>query len=572
MQAWERIKQHKVVQWTLAYGAVAFALLQALDIAANSFDWPRGVMRGVTVLAVVGVPVVALLAWYHGQRRQRRVTGIEVAILTAILATGVAASWWAGRVPAERESSPDTAQSSAGAFAPPEHSVAVLPFLNLSGDPKEDYFSDGLSEELLSTLVRVRELQVAGRTSAFSFKGTQSDIPTVGRKLNVASVLEGSVRRAGDRVRVSAQLVSTVSGFTLWSETLDRATTDVLAMQTDIAARVARALKVTLVDEKRERLSIGASRNPRAVDAYLRGLRMLRSDDSATLAEGVAAMDEAIALDPGFARAYSARAGGRIVQTLQLTDAAQRQAMSVQALADARRSIELAPDSADSHESLGYVLLYSPGDRIKDALVSLEKARTIEPGAANIQAVYAVAAGGVGRADALDAANRAVALDPLNPDPHNGRSAVLYWQHRYAESLESAQAALRLDDHAFYRLSAFLALYALGRFDEALSLTRNDADDWTMRGLRAMVTGRKGQREEAQAALSAIQKEGGDEGSYLYAQIHAQWGETDEALDRLETAVRLKAGVGEMRVDPLLDPLRAEPRFKTLEARVALPR
>ena len=570
--AWERIKQHKVAQWTVAYGAVAFALLQGLDIVANTFNWPRGAMRGITVLMVIGAPLVALLAWYHGHQRARRVTRTELAILTIILGVGGAALWWVGRAPAEHERTlPTTQIASPPKFAPSEQSVAVLPFVNLSGDPKDEYFSDGLSEELLSTLVRVRELQVAGRTSAFSFKGTQTDIPTVGRKLNVAAVLEGSVRRAGDRLRISAQLVNTVTGFTLWSATLDRAMTDVLEMQTDIAARVARALKVRLVDEKRERLSIGTSRNSRALDAYFRGLRLLHADDRGSVAEGIAAMDEAIALDPHFARAYGVRASGRIVQTMQMTDTPKRQAMSTQALADAKRGIELAPDSGEAHQKLAYVLMYSPGEHLKAALEELERARALEPGDAHIQAVYSVAAGTIGRADALDAANRAVALDPLNPDPHNGRAAVLYWQHRYAEGLASAQTAVRLDDHFFYRNTASRLLYALGRFEEALELTRNDTEEWAIKGFHAMIHGRLGRQQEAEAELTAVQNALGDEGSFLYAVIYAQWGQTDEAIRRLETAVELKADVADIRVEPLLDPLRSEPRFKALEARVNLP-
>jgi tetratricopeptide (TPR) repeat protein len=218
------------------------------------------------------------------------------------------------------------------------------------------------------------------------------------------------------------------------------------------------------------------------------------------------------------------------------------------------------------------VLIFGSTPHLETALEELARARALEPGDAHIQAVYALTVGALGRRDALEAANRAVALDPLNPDPHNARAAVLYWQRRYAEGLASAQTAMRLDDHLFYRMSAFMLLYALGRDAEALELTRNDTDDWEMKAARAMVHGRLGHWTQARAELKAVQDALGDEDAYLYADIYAQWGERDEALKWLETAVRVASGTREIRVDPLLDPLRSLPRFKALEARVALPR
>ena len=169
--------------------------------------------------------------------------------------------------------------------------------------------------------------------------------------------------------------------------------TDVLGLQTDIAVRVARALKVTLVDEARERLSVGITKNPHALDNYFRGSRLLRGDDPANIAQGIAALDTAITLDPRFARAYAARAAGRVIQIPQLTDAAQREAASGQALADAQRAIEMAPDSGIAHESRAYVLIYASSEPPQAALEELDRARMLEPGDANIQALYAMTVG-----------------------------------------------------------------------------------------------------------------------------------------------------------------------------------
>src|SRR6202043_2251978 len=158
-------------------------------------------------------------------------------------------------------------------FAPPPHSIAVLPFVNLSGDKEQEYFSDGLTEELLNSLTEVNELQVAARTSAFSFKGKDTDIGTIARKLNVGAVLEGSVRRSGNTVRITTQLINAVTGFHLWSHTYDRDLGEVLKLETEIATAVASALKVTLLGNVAAKVELGGTRNPAAFDAYLRGVK-----------------------------------------------------------------------------------------------------------------------------------------------------------------------------------------------------------------------------------------------------------------------------------------------------------
>ena len=160
-------------------------------------------------------------------------------------------------------------RASASAFNPPPHSIAVLPFVNMSGDKEQEYFSDGLTEELLNSLAEINELQVAARTSAFSFKGKDTDIGTIARKLNVGAVLEGSVRRSSHTVRITAQLINAVTGFHLWSKTYDRDLGDVLKLQTEIATAVAEALKVTLLADTATKIELGGTHNSAAFDAYL---------------------------------------------------------------------------------------------------------------------------------------------------------------------------------------------------------------------------------------------------------------------------------------------------------------
>jgi TolB-like protein len=221
-------------------------------------------------------------------------------VVLAALAYLLANKYWmpphATRGPATR------AGASPIAFAPPPHSIAVLPFVNLSGDKDQEYFSDGLTEEVLNSLAEIDGLQVAARTSAFSFKGQDNDIDTIARKLNVGAVLEGSVRRSAHTIRITVQLINAVTGFHLWSKTYDRDLGDVLKVQTDIATAVAGALRVTLLGDVAAKVELGGTRNPAAFDAYLRGAKEFGSSPIA-----IAAYSEAIRLDPNYALAFAAR-------------------------------------------------------------------------------------------------------------------------------------------------------------------------------------------------------------------------------------------------------------------------
>src|SRR6185312_2339283 len=267
-----RLKQRKLVQWAIAYLAAAWVLLQAIDLAVDSYDWPHGVMRIAFGLIALGFVVALVLAWYHGEKGRQRVSGAELLLIALVLAIGGGLLWRFGRpasLPATATaavaaashiatSSPDAAQRNPGTAIPdsvagaissgvrsatpastthgspqtipiPAKSVAVLPFVNMSGDAKNDYFSDGITEEILDALAQLPNLKVAARTSAFAFKGKAEDLRKVGEVLDVATVLEGSVQQSGNEVRITAQLIDTRSGYHLWSEKYDRKLTSIFA-------------------------------------------------------------------------------------------------------------------------------------------------------------------------------------------------------------------------------------------------------------------------------------------------------------------------------------------------------
>ena len=247
---WTRLRRRKVVQWGVAYAAGAWLLMQVLEYFSGTYDWPRQLQQLTTLALLIGLPIVLVLAWYHGDRGQQRITHPEFAILTLLLLLGGGAFWYYQRT--SETATAATPPSPTAVATATDRSIAVLPFVNMSGDPANEYFSDGVTEELLTRLTLIPQLQVTARTSSFHFKGKNEDIKKIGDALGVRHVLAGSVRRQGDRIRVTAQLVNAESGYQVWADTFDRQLTDVFAIQDEIALALVQSLRLTLLDESRE--------------------------------------------------------------------------------------------------------------------------------------------------------------------------------------------------------------------------------------------------------------------------------------------------------------------------------
>lgn len=229
----QRLKQRKLVQWGVAYVAAAFALLQGIDIVAQQFGWPEEVRRGITLALIVGFFVVLVLAWYHGERGAQRVSGTELLILALLLAVGGGFLWRFARA------SPALAVKAAvvPAVAIPEKSIAVLPFENLSEDKANAYFADGIQDEILTRLAKIGDLKVISRTSTQRYKTTPENLPEIAKQLGVAHILEGSVQKSGDQVRISVQLIRAGTDSHLWGETYDRKLHDIFAVQSEVAEK-----------------------------------------------------------------------------------------------------------------------------------------------------------------------------------------------------------------------------------------------------------------------------------------------------------------------------------------------
>ncbi len=459
------------------------------------------------------------------------------------------------------------------AFNPPPHSIAVLPFENMSGDKDQEYFSDGLTEELLNSLSEIDGLQVAARTSAFSFKGTNTDIGTIARKLNVGAVLEGSVRRSTHTIRVTAQLINAVTGFHLWTKTYDRNTGDVLKLQTEIATSVAGALQVTLLGDVAGKFELGGTGNPAAFDAYLRGERADRSvRDAKDLPAAIAAFTQAIRLDPRYAVAFAARSLAFSHLAGEAGSAAAVRESYNKAEADARQALELAPGLAQAHVALAYVLDNTL--QLAQANDEYQRSLALAPGNAEVLRLSGLFAAFKGNFDAgVGAIRRAVVLDPLARNVRSALGRGLYSARRYEEALSAYTEAISLDpDYKASYGHRGLSYYGLGDLEHARAACETKPDYWVSQQCLALVYEKLGRHADAEAALSKLEAAQGDAGAYQYATIHAQWGDRAKALEWLETAWRLRdPGLDNLKTDPLLDPLRQEPQFQSIERELKFP-
>jgi TolB-like protein/Tfp pilus assembly protein PilF len=496
--------------------------------------------------------------------RSSRGVGIAVAVvIAAAIAYLLIERPWGARPPPP------------AAFAPPPHSIAVLPFVNMSGDKEQEYFSDGLTEELLNSLAQINELHVAARASSFSFRG-QFDVVTVGHKLNVATVLEGSVRRSEHKVRITVQLIDALTGFHAWSKTYDRDLGDVLTLQTEIATAVAEALKVTLLGDTRLKIEAGGTRNPAAFDAYLRASKAYYSRrDDEEIPNAIAGYTEAIRLDPNYALAYAGRSvtytgyagsgvGGNIETISERFANAQL---------DARHALALAPELAQAHLALA-----NASEQTLDfghARAEYERAVALAPGAADVLRLSGEFSGWMGHFDqGLVRLRQAVALNPLDHYIYFQYGRVLYFARRYDEALSAYAAALRLepDFKASYAYRG-LALYMLSELQAARSSCEaRQYEEPEHQMCLALVYNKLGRHADAEARLAKLKAAFGDSGAYEYSAIYAQWGDKPKALRWLDRAVQLAdTNLEELKTDPLMDPLRKEPRFQAIEQELMFP-
>jgi TolB-like protein/class 3 adenylate cyclase/Flp pilus assembly protein TadD len=454
-------------------------------------------------------------------------------------------------------------------------SIAVLPFVNMSRDEENEYFADGLAEELLNVLSKIRGLRVASRTSAFHFKGKDVDIPTVAQKLNVATVLEGSVRKAGKRVRITAQLVEVATDSHLWSETYDRELDDIFAVQDDIAQSVVKELRSALLGHKAAALanatvkeevqaaSRGRGDNVEAYRLYLQG----RFWEDRFTREGSARALEyyrrALEIDPayglacaGVARVYCDQAGASWLPIAEGFSKAREAA---------QRALELDPDLAEAHAAMGGIRIFYDWDW-QGADESLRRALELAPGNARILRSAAIVARSLGRQqEAIELLRRAATLDPLGAPVHRTLALACHAAGLLDEAEAAATKALELNPHdARSRFWLGLTLLARGRLDEAQAAFEHEVHDDLPRLLGlALVHHASGRDADSRAALQALVEKDPDGSAYQIAEGYAGRGETDLCFEWLDRAYHQHdAGLTSVKLDPLFDSVRGDPRWQ----------
>ncbi|MFL6733125.1 MAG: tetratricopeptide repeat protein [Sphingomicrobium sp.] len=450
-------------------------------------------------------------------------------------------------------------------------SIAVLPFRNLGGDAEDGYFSDGLAEELRATLSRIDQLAVVAEASSDRFRDGKADARTMAKALGVAFLMEGSVRRSSDLIRVSTRIVDGETGFDKWSQSFDRNVSDALSIQSAIAAFVTDALLAGLAREQRPSERIGGTRDPKAFDAFLRGSALYRSAGGET--SDFAALkkfDDAIAVDAKYAAAHAARSRALTVIANNYASPSEIPAYYQRSIGAAQAAVHLAPRMAEGHSALGFALFNGQLDALA-AAGPYQRSFEFGFGNAEILSAYAIFAARTGRFDdGRQAIARAERLDPLNPTVFRNAGLLEYSARNYDGAEAPFRTALSLNPKARIVHSA-LGDIAIMQGDAAAArkLYEQEPDDASRwRGL-AIADMKLGRIADAQRDYEMLVKVGEGVSHYQQAQVAAQWGKVGDALGFLERALALRdAGLVRLRNDPLLDALRQEPRFTSIEQKI----
>ena len=464
MSAWERIKEHKILQWGLGYLGAALALGHGADLLGHAFHWPEITQRLILGLLIVGLPLVLTLAWYHGHKGLKTVSHGEMMIASILVVIGAGLLIVLVREP--RESEPNHAVQSAAepvsnsvvapAAAPSGVTLAVLPFADMSAAHDQEYFSDGLTEEILNQLAQIKSLRVTGRTSSFSFKGKNEDLRVIGQKLGVGNLLEGSVRKDGKQLRITVQLIGTQDGAHLWSRSYDRELSGVFALQEDVAKDVARALSIKLDVGDMSRVH-GGTTSVEAYDKYLRAQDAKQRGGVTGLSQAVQFYRDAVALDPNFALAW-------YNLLTMLPPLAVYTPQNAPALMQEMAAVQVRLETMPLNDALAVRLRagQSWGRRQwAQALTEAQTALQMSSGARIDETVFlSIVLQSVGRfEDSLPVLRHLVEVDPLAYNASEQLSAALFTSGRVAEARAEFKRGSALDGAADTKAADELALF-----------------------------------------------------------------------------------------------------------------
>jgi TolB-like protein/tetratricopeptide (TPR) repeat protein len=577
---WAKLRRRKVVQWGIVYAAGAWGLLQGLAYVSATFDWPRQLQQLATLTLLIGFPIVLVTAWYHGDKGQQRVTAAELVIIALLFLLGGGIFWRydrAGHVaPPAAGSAPPTGTSksaSSAAAAVSARSIAVLPFVNMSGDPANEYFSDGISEEILNVLARVPDLSVAARTSSFQFKGEKRDVEQIAEQLKVRMVLEGSVRKQADRVRITAQLIDARTGYHLWSQAYDRELKDVFAIQDEIARAIGDELKVRVVGAAGSGSSVSGTKNLKAHDLYLRGLALWQVRRDNELWAAIDSFQQAIAADPEFAEAW----GGLALCYAVIPDYTVRISYG-DAYANARQAAERAlvidPTLAEAYAALGNV--ENSDLHYETAVALFKRAIALKPSFATAHQWLGTTVMVTGRSEqSLASLERAAALDPRSLIVASNYSSMLLIAGRNADAIAACEPTLEYAPESILCVSAIGPAQLLdGKLDKARPYYDQWARNWgkgTDRQVAELFDALEGngdRRAFARGLAATPDRSWNDpESGNLFSDwdipvLLVQLGEQELALQYIHGKSGSTTNVAWSMLLPMMDSIRCDPRFK----------
>ena len=584
MNFFAELKRRNVYRAAAFYAASAWLLVQIATQVFPLFHVPERMLRGIVVALVLGFPFALLFSWFYewtseGIKREsevdrsqsithqtgRRLDRWIMATLGLAVVLLLTDKFVLRRDAAEVDH---------------DKSIAVLPFANTSGDAGNEYFSDGLSEELISSLSRLSDLKVIGRTSSFQFKGKTEDSASIGQKLGVVYLLEGSVRKSADRVRIAAQLVKSADGANVWSQSYDRELKDIFAVQAEIAGVVAEQLQVALLGKSAQAAPLPVAAEPSnqnfdAYTAFLQGNASLMRHTNEDQRKAIAYYEEAVRLDPSYALAYAnlADAQTQLVTIFTISEHAEWEALVANARHNAARALALDPMLGRAYQSAAFIAAVIDFDLVA-ADKGYRRAVELAPQDSGTYLNLAILNASLGRLeDAVEYGRRSITLDPLNSSYYVYQARTLVALGRYDEAEAILRKAIEFQPQAAQSHVELATIEILrGNASAALDLARQETDPFWRAFAIALAQSAGNDRAEADRTLAQLTDHYADTGAFQIAQVHALRKDPDRMFESLERGlVARDPGVTMVLYAPFLGAYRDDPRFAAFCRKLNLP-
>jgi TolB-like protein/Flp pilus assembly protein TadD len=573
------LKRRNVYKVAVAYAVAGWALSQGIAQVFPVFDVPNWVIRSIVVLIIIGLPIALVLAWMFeitpqgikrtetadampGTARQKKHTWIYVVVIGGLVSIGL---FFLGRYSAGSRAASTSSISN--------KSIAVLPFDNLSRDPDNAYFAEGVQDEILTRLAKVADLKVISRTSTQHFKSAPENLPQIAKQLGVTNILEGSVQKAADQVRVNVQLINAMTDAHVWADTYDRKLTDIFAVESEIAKAIAETLQAKLTGAEKTSIAKAPTANPEAYELYLKGRFFWNKRTGTDLRKAIEYFDQAIAKDPNYALAYVGLADSYLLLS---SYAAVSPGESLPPARSAlKKALELDDSLAEAHASFG--LLATLELDLERAINELKRAVELKPNYATAHHWLALAHMTLAQFDpAISEAKRAIELDPLSLVINADTSWIYFSARRYDEADARVRKTLEIGPQFFLAHYYFgEVLQFKGRLGEAIAEFQKafelNNDPYSL-GMLGQAYARNGQRDEAQKILARLNEEAKSHymAPYALALVQIGLGDKDRAIEELDHAYQEHETnyLFAIKVDPMLDDLRGDPRFEALVQKV----